>query len=131
MSRASHVAVTVVAFALLAVVIHGEPVWVSFDDTPEPVPPTVEIVSGDANQVIYSIQVHGMLVSDTVVEGEVYRRLELPGEGVLSDEGLPELRNFRGHSKGFSLLQPVICVSMAPWDPASAASVYGPESAPD
>ncbi len=92
MSRASRTAVTVVAVALLAVVIHGEPVWLSFDATsPQAVPPSVEIVDGDPNHVVYDIKIHGVLVSDTLVEGDVYHRLSFPDEGALGDEGLPEL----------------------------------------
>lgn len=91
MLRTSHTAVLVIAFALLTAAVQAEPVWVSFDGTPEPIPPTVEILSADVNHVFYDIQVHGMLVSDTVVEGVTYQRLSFPGEGALSDEGLPEL----------------------------------------
>lgn len=91
MSRTSNLAVPAVALTLLAVVVYGEPVWVSFDSTTEAVSPSVVIAEADQNHVIYDVHVHGMLVSDTLIDGEVYRRLSFPNEGVLGDVGLPEL----------------------------------------
>ncbi|MBM3315217.1 hypothetical protein FJY71_05165 [candidate division WOR-3 bacterium] len=95
MIRTCRIASQVAALALLSVVAHGTPVWVSFDgSSQQAVPPSVVVVSGDANHVAYDIRVHGMLVSDTVIEGEAYRRLSFPGEGVLGEESLPELPSY-------------------------------------
>ncbi|MEO0086280.1 MAG: C25 family peptidase propeptide domain-containing protein [candidate division WOR-3 bacterium] len=76
---------------VFAAVAAAEPVWVSFDGTLEPTPPTVTIVSGSPTSVTFHIVVHGMFVQDTVVDGQTYHVLQLPDEGMMADVGLPQL----------------------------------------
>jgi len=51
--------------------------WVSFDGTPVPTPPSLEIISGGKEGFTLKISVHGMYVEDTIVEGVNYQILSI------------------------------------------------------
>ena len=81
----------VLSVLLGATTAASESVWISFDGTPEPQPPTVSIDDASQTSVTLHIQVHGMFVRDTVVEGTRYDIFSFPEEGTESDVGRPQL----------------------------------------
>lgn len=80
MLPAVRLVVLVAVTTMLPSAARGTPMWVSSDSTQGPAAPTVVVVVGDASHVVYDIQIHGMSVSDTIVEGQMYRQLSFPGE---------------------------------------------------
>jgi hypothetical protein len=72
--------------------VGAAPVWIPFDNnTPGPVPPSVDIVSADVNHVKIHVVARGMFTEDTLAEGDTYQILSFPGEGSMGDLGLPQL----------------------------------------
>jgi len=71
--------------------INAEPVWVSFDGTEDPTPPSVSIVSASQTHVTIQVTTHGMFAEDTIVNGTGYQILSFPEEGAMRDLGRPQL----------------------------------------
>ncbi len=71
----------------------ADPMWISFDGTPNPTPPKVEILSGDRAGVKFKVTVPGMLVDEKIVNGVKYQTITLPGVHSGWAVGNPELPN--------------------------------------
>jgi hypothetical protein len=72
--------------------VSAAPVWVPFDNnTPGPVPPSLDIVSADVNHVKLHVVAHGMFSEDTFAGGDTFQVLSFSEEGTMGDLGLPQL----------------------------------------
>ena len=65
--------------------------WVSFDGTPVPTAPTINMISGSREGLTLKITLHGMLVEDTTVNGVAYQIISIPECAQISDIGKPML----------------------------------------
>ncbi|MEO0216490.1 MAG: C25 family cysteine peptidase [candidate division WOR-3 bacterium] len=65
--------------------------WIPFDGTSDPTPPSIAILSNTTRQLILNIKIHGMFLQDTTIGGKTYQRILIPQEITTSDIGKAEL----------------------------------------